>query len=222
MAWAPARAPPIPELEVSPVRIRELFVAALAAVVLTAAPAPATAQGGAGQRDAAEVKAYRLTMDDIRKLAAASEAIGKAIAADPRYKEEQSVRQEIAALEKKDELSPADEKRLEELQGKLEKIEAKNSDRKNPETLDEMAKQIESEPAMANAIKSAGMTPRQYSLVMLVTAQSMMAHGFQKASGNKELPKEIQGTVLAENVKLVADNEAEITRLMEKLKEKKP
>jgi hypothetical protein len=46
----------------------------------------------------------------------------------------------------------------------------------------------------------------------------------QKQYGTKELPKEIQATVLADNIKFVADNEAEINRLMERLKalEKKP
>jgi hypothetical protein len=87
-----------------------------------------------------------------------------------------------------------------------------------------MARQIESVPAMASAIKSAGLTPREYSVLSLVMFQAMMAHGMQKQYGTKELPKEIQATVLADNIKFVADNEAEINRLMERLKalEKKP
>jgi calcineurin-like phosphoesterase family protein len=76
-------------------------------------------------------------------------------------------------------------------------------------------------PAMANAIRSAGLTPREYSKISLVMFQAMMVHGFQKAAANKELPKEFAGSVLAENIKFVADNEAEITRLLERMKMEK-
>jgi hypothetical protein len=213
-------------LEVSPVSIQKVLLAAVAALVLAAPPvASADAQGTPSERDAAEIKAYRLTMGDVRKLAAAGEALNRAIANDPRYKAEQALKQEIAALEKRDNLSDAELKRVDELQTKLQEMQDKNDQgNKSAESLDEMARQIESEPVMANAIKGAGMTPRQYSLVMIVTAQSMMAHGFQKSNAGKPLPKEVANAVLADNVKLVGDNEAEIERLMDKLKtlEKKP
>ncbi len=203
---------------------RNVFRAALAAFAITATVLPgqaAHAQGSASERDAAEMKAYRLTMPGIRKLVAASEALAKAVEADPRYKAEQALKQEIEALEKKDELTPAEEKRLEELRTKLEKAEAKEdpgSDDSNAQTLDDMARRIERVPAMANAIRTAGLTPREYSLISMVTFQAMMVHGFQKQAGSKELPKELAATVLAENIKFVADNESEIMRLLERMK----
>jgi len=140
---------------------------------------------------------------------------------------EQALKQEIETLEKKDELTAAEEKRLEDLRTKLEEQEEKNdreSGDNNAQTLDDMARRIESVPEMGKAIRSAGLTPREYSLISLVTMQSMMVHGFQKAAGGKELPKEVAGTVLEDNIKFVAANEAEIMRLLEKLKasEKKP
>ena len=201
-------------------RISKVFAVALA-MGLTALPVTATrAQQAASEKDAAEMKTYRLTMDGIRKLAAAGEAMQKAIADDPRFKAEQALKKEIEALEKKDELTDAETKRLEDLQAKLEEMESKNDKDSNPETLDQMAKQIESEPVMAKAIRSAGLTPREYSLMSLVTFQAMLAHGMQKQYGSKELPKEFQGTVLEDNIKFVAQNEAEITRLLEKLNKK--
>jgi len=208
-------------------KIRQV-IAALAAFVVTSLPlSSVSAQGGAGSKDAAEIKAYRLTMDGIRKMAAAGEAMMKAIEADPRYKAEQALKQEIETLEKKDELTAAEEKRLEDLRTKLEEQGEKNdreSGDNNAQTLDDMARRIESVPEMGKAIRSAGLTPREYSLISLVTMQSMMVHGFQKAAGGKELPKEVAGTVLEDNIKFVAANEAEIMRLLEKLKasEKKP
>ena len=201
-------------------RISKVFVVAFALGMPALPVTAARAQTGASEEDAAEIKSYRLTMDGIRKLAAAGEAMQKAIAEDPRFKAEQALKKEIEALEKKDELTDAETKRLEELQGKLEEMESKNDKDSNPETLDQMAKQIESEPAMAKAIRSAGLTPREYSLMSLVTFQAMMAHGMQNQYGSKELPKEFQGTVLEDNIKFVAQNEAEITRLLEKLNKK--
>ena len=201
-------------------------VAALVAAVATLPPVSvAYSQGTVDERDAAEIKSYRLTMDAIRKLSAAGEAMTKAIEADPRYKAQKALEEQIEALEKKDELTEAEEKRLEDLRAKLEEEEEKNDkdsgDDSNAQSLDAMAKRIETVPAMATAIRSAGLTPREYSKISLVMFQAMMVHGFQKASANKDLPKELASTVLAENIKFVADNEAEITRLLEKLKEKK-
>ncbi len=203
-----------------------LRVAAVVAAVAALSPVSiAYSQGTVDERDAAEIKSYRLTMDAVRKLSAAGEAMAKAIEADPRYKAQKALEEQIEALEKKDELTEAEEKRLEDLRAKLEAEEEKNDkdsgDDSNAQSLDAMAKRIESVPAMANAIRSAGLTPREYSKISLVMFQAMMVHGFQKASANKDLPKELASTVLAENIKFVADNEAEITRLLEKLKEKK-
>jgi hypothetical protein len=200
---------------------RIALAALLAAFAVTAPPAPAAlAQRSASQSDEAEIKVYRLTMDKMRKFAAASEAMAKAAETDPRLKAIDALEKEIAALEKKDQLSAAEEKRLDDLRTKLEAEEAKlmPADTDNAPSLDAMAKRIESVPALANAIRGAGLTPREYSLMSLVTIQAVMAHGFMKSSGGKELPRELAATMLADNVKFVADNEAEITRLLERLK----
>lgn len=203
-------------------RMRRIFTSAIAAIFLSAIPlAIAPAQRTAGERDAAEMKAYRLTMDGIRKMATAGEAMMKAIETDPRYKAEQALKQEIEALQKKDELTAAEEKKLEDLRAKLDEQEEKDdpdSDDNNGQSLDDMARRIESVPEMAKAIRSAGITPREYSLISLVTFQAMMVHGFQKVAANKELPPELTATVLADNIKFVRDNEAEITRLLDRLK----
>jgi predicted phage tail protein len=202
-------------------KIRRSLASAMAAFTMSAlALEIAPAQGTGNNKDAAEMKAYRLTMDGIRKLSAAGEAMMKAMEADPRYKAEQALKKEIAALEKKDELSPAEEKKLEDLRAKLDEQESNDdsdSSDNNAQSLDDMARRIESVPEMAKAIRGAGLTPREYSLMSLVTFQAMMVHGFQKAAGSKELPPEMTATVLADNIKFVRDNEAEITRLLERL-----
>jgi hypothetical protein len=215
-----------PKQEMLPMLSRFARSAALVSAVAVLSPVSiAHSQGSVDDRDVAEIKSYRLTMDVIRKVAAAGEAMAKAIEADPRYKAEKALKDEIEALEKKDELTEAEEKRLEDLRTKLEeqeeKAEKESGDDSDAQTLDGMAKRIERVPAMANAIRSAGLTPREYSKISLVMFQAMMVHGFQKAAANKELPKEFAGSVLAENIKFVADNEAEITRLLERMKMEK-
>ena len=201
-------------------KIRSLF-AALATIAVASIPLPLAAQGDANDRDAAEMKAYRLTMDGIRKMAAAGEAMVKAMESDPRYKAEQSLKKEIEVLEKKDELSAAEEKKLEELRAKLDELDAKDdrdSGDNNSQTLDDMVRRIESIPELAKAIRGAGLTPREYSLMSMVTLQAVMVNGFLKAAGNKAVPKELAATVNEDNIKFVAANEAEITRLMERMK----
>jgi hypothetical protein len=160
-------------------------------------------------------------MTKVRQFAEAGEAVARAMQSDPRYREEKSLEKEIEALEKKDELSAADEKRLEALRGKLEELQSKadaGSDDSNNQSLDDMVRAIEKHPALAQAIRGAGLTPREYSVLSLSIFQAMMAHGIQKSLGSKDVPKELAASVLAENIKFVADNEAEITRLMERVK----
>lgn len=187
---------------------------------------PLEAQRGADSKDAAEIKAYRLTMDGLRKMAAAGENLARAISADPRFKAGQALNQQIEALEQKDELTEAESKKLEDLRAKLEELESKKDQDgdASSQTLDDMVRRIEREPVMAKAIRDAGLSPREYTLVGLVTFQAMMVHGIQKQFGNKQLPPDLAATVLADNIKFVSNNEAEITRLLEKMKslEKKP
>lgn len=197
-------------------KLRSVFTAIAVAVV---AALPVSAQTPGSDRDAAELKSYRLTMDGLRKMATAGENLAKAIANDPRFKAEQALKKDIDDLERKDELSEAESKKLDDLRAKLEEMEEKNSgsDDASDQTLDGIAKRIEKEPVMAKAIRDAGLTPREYTLMGLVTFQAMMVHGMQKQFGNKQLPPDVAATVLADNIKFVAANEAEITKLMERM-----
>jgi hypothetical protein len=205
--------------------------AVVAALVLTASAIPGRASIAQAtsqvDRDAAELKSYRLTMPKIRQLAQAGEAMAKAMQADPRFQAQQALDREIKALEDKDELTEAEEKRLEQLRARKEEEEAKDDARdsdRSTQTLDDMVKAIEREPAMAGAIRSAGLTPREYSLLSLSLFQAMMAHGLRQSLGAKELPKDVTDRMLLENLKFVADNEAELAQVLERMKalEKKP
>jgi hypothetical protein len=202
-------------------RLRQLLAGAALAVIAV----PLGAQSVA-TNDMAEMKAYRLTMDGLRKMVVAGENMARAMANDPGYKAQLALDAEIEALEKKDDLTEAESKKLDHLRAKLEELEEKNSWQSDGggESLDEIARRVERLPVIAKAIREAGLSPREYTLVSMVTFQVMMVHGMQKEFGSKQLPPELAGTVRTENLKFVADNEAEITRLLEKMKslEKKP
>jgi hypothetical protein len=75
--------------------------------------------------------------------------------------------------------------------------------------LDDIARDIEKFPPMAAAIRSAGITPREYMLVTMSYMQAGMAAAFKKQGLLKELPK---GTP-AENVAFLEKNEPELQSL---------
>ena len=84
--------------------------------------------------------------------------------------------------------------------------------------LDEMAKNIESEPLMAAAIREAGLSPREFAVLTVSIMQSAMAAGVAKMR-----PTDNQDSLIRAmkanpaNVKFFNDNEAELTRKQKEL-----
>jgi hypothetical protein len=80
-------------------------------------------------------------------------------------------------------------------------------------TLDDMVRNIEREPMMSAAVREAGLTPRDFTLVGMAIMQSGMVAGVLK-----QRPNENQDSLIrvmkanAENVKFVMANEPELTR----------
>ena len=93
----------------------------------------------------------------------------------------------------------------------LEDAEDANSD---DATLSDMTATLAKIPPVAAAIKTGGMTPREFATFELSMLQASMAAAMIKAGGTaNNLPVEVP----AENVKFVQDHEAEITRLAQQL-----
>jgi hypothetical protein len=82
-----------------------------------------------------------------------------------------------------------------------------------PKTLSEMARRIEREPDLANAIRTAGLTTREYSILTLSFFNAMFAHGMKKAGTIKDMPADI----LPENIAFIESNEAELTQIFAQL-----
>ena len=177
-----------------------------------------TQDRGEVDRDVQELRAYRLTMPKVRQMAAATLAYAQAQSRDPRAQARRQREKELTALEAKSaaRLTEAEQKRLEELRAKLEAEDAeaaRNGDDQEPKTLGDMARRIDREPDLANAIRSVGLTTREYSLLTLSFFNAMFAHGMKKAGTIKELPSDI----LPENIAFIQSNEAELNGIFAQL-----
>jgi cell fate (sporulation/competence/biofilm development) regulator YmcA (YheA/YmcA/DUF963 family) len=112
------------------------------------------------------------------------------------------------ALKAKD-LSPAEREAM-----KLRNDNADDSD----ESIDGIARRIESEPMMNAAIRQAGLSPREYALITMSMIQSAMAASVLKMRPNDNadsLVREMKANT--DNVKFMQQNEAEIQRKQQEL-----
>ena len=193
------------------VRLRNAILigvlATAAGVVVLAARAKQNAQVDADMR---ELQAYRLSMPKVRQMNDAYLAFFKSLQSDPKFVALQKAREELRALEEKEELTEADERRIEQLEKQVEDAEDIISPSSSEQqSLADMARTIESQPRFAEAVKRAGLTSREFATIQIALMQAMFAHGFKKAGAVKELPKEVP----AENVKFVEEHEAELTAM---------
>lgn len=191
---------------------------ALALACLFAVASVAQAQTKAEMdRDVQELRQYRLSMPKIKQMAAATMAFAREMEKDPTARASKQLDREIEALETKGSLTDPQQKQLEALRAKREALDQaendKDGDEADPRTLADMARRIEKAPALASAIKNAGLTSREYSLIALSFFQAMFMHMMQKGGTLKELPKEVS----PENVQFVQQNEAELMRIFEEL-----
>ena len=158
--------------------------------------------------DRQELEQYRLTTDTLQKVEVALLAAAKAMRNDPLVKTWQDANREAEALRKKDDLTEADRRRLEQLQAIIESQPFEVGG--DAATLSEMAAQLAKIPPLASALKAAGLTPREYAKFTSAMSMAAMVHGFQKVGGGNQ--PAVPG-VPAENVKFVAEHEAELERL---------
>jgi hypothetical protein len=91
--------------------------------------------------------------------------------------------------------------------------EGPDSEDNSSQSLDDMAKRIESEPLMNAAVRDAGLSPREFAVITMSMMQTAMAAGVLKMR-----PNDNQDSLIREmkanpaNVKFWQANEAELTR----------
>jgi len=95
-----------------------------------------------------------------------------------------------------------------------EALQARNDDTSDPNaSLNDMVKRIEAEPMMVSAIRDAGLSPREFTMITISMMQTGMA-----AAVLKMRPTDNQDSLIREmkanpdNIKFYNANEAEITR----------
>ena len=159
--------------------------------------------------DLKEIASYKLTMETVEKVKVATRAMIAEIKKDPKYQQLLKLEAEIDALEKKDDRTEAEDAKLAALNEEKEKLESASDGPLSlgqANSLSEMEANIRKSPPIANALQSAGMSPREYSTFMMAMIQASMVAGFKKAGMMKELPKEVN----PENVKFIEEHEAEL------------
>ena len=146
--------------------------------------AAASSASGSSKADAdlADVTNYRLSMDKIDKYIAAQ--------------------RNIAAKMKS--MTPAEREAV--------KARSENRNSDPNASLDDMARTIESEPVMNDAVRAAGLSAREFALITISMMQSAMA-----SSVLQTRPKDNQDSLIremkanADNIKFYREHEAEIT-----------
>lgn len=188
------------------------------AFALCAAAAPRLAGQNQSDPDVKEIATYRLTMETLRKYESAMRYLESEMMKDPRARAHVKLQAQVDALENKEERTEAEQAQLEQLRERLEASEEAMS-MGNPQTISEMADQAVKTPPLANALRRAGLKPREYAVFTLALMQAMMYHGMKKQGFLKEPPKDMNPA----NAAFVARYEAELAAMTEGLKkEKKP
>jgi hypothetical protein len=194
--------------------MRHSCLVSVALACLTS-PALLHAQAAASEADTREVLAYQLTSATLQKVAGARRAMAAAAKTDPRHARIARLEAEKKQLEAKEEPTEAEQARLAELEADLAAAEeAETASVTDAKSLGELEARIQKEPGAAAALTAAGLTAREYAKFMLALVQASIVHGLQKSGVVKDLPKEEAAKLNMANVKWVAANEAEVSRLL--------
>jgi hypothetical protein len=170
----------------------------LVALALTGALTSAAPQSA----DDKELLQYRLTNEILTQAEAVAKAFDANIAKDPKMKRTLDAQRELAVLDAKDTLTPAEQKRAHELTQIIGDNELDLG--LNGGSLSEISSQLMKIPAMASALKSAGMPAREMAKFVVAGVQAAMIGGLGGA-----VPPGVAG----ENVKFVTANQATIERI---------
>ena len=162
----------------------------------------AFAFAGAQSADDRELMQYRLTNEILSKVEAIAKAFDANVAKDPKMKKRLDAKRELDALDAKESLTPAEQKRAHELSQIIDDGESELSIEGG--SLSEMSAQLMKIPPMAAALKSAGMSARDMAKFMVTAVQAAVADALGGAA-----PPGVAG----ENVKFVMANRAAIERI---------
>lgn len=197
-------------------------LASLLAITLTlTTPVPLLAAQTADEK---ELAAYVLTMPTLNKVMAAMRVMAQEMRKDPKYQQLMKFDADIEAVEKqleplqaKDETTPAEDKKIESLLEQVEKLREQKEQAEeamselvpmgNMRSLDDMERGMAKFPPMVRALKSQGLSPREYAKFMMVMLQAGMIYGFSQ--GKVDYAK-LPAGVNPENIKFIIAHKAEL------------
>lgn len=161
-------------------------------------------------RDVQEVRDYRLSMDVVKKIASVNKTVAASMARDPKRQEIARKKAERAALEAKEEPTDAERERIDALAEEIERLEeSAGSDGDNPESISEMARRMDASPELSAALRSAGLTSREYATATFALLQAGLAHGLMKTGKVNQPPDGVS----KHNLDFMREHEAEIEAL---------
>jgi hypothetical protein len=195
-------------------------IAAVCAALLTMI-VPA-AQPGLLQKsdaDTVELAKYELSAATLKKVGAAAHAFAQALQNDQKFKGAIAAGRELEALQNKDPRTPAEDRRIEELQKQVDEVEKEmqalvgSGDNDDSKTVSDMARKLTAIPHMSEALKSAGLTAHEFALFETSLMQASLVASFKKAGTLKDMPPGVS----QENVQFVLDHEAEIQQVQKEM-----
>ena len=199
---------------------RTILTALLAVGFLNAFASPLASQ--TLSEDEKILATYRLTMPNVKKAMAVVQTLATELAKDPKVQEHTRLKKELQTLEKKDELSEAEEAQADKLRERIEALEREREERggdstfSNAQSIASMEAAMKKEPAGVRALASAGMSAREYSLTMMALLQAALVEGMSQGKADlKNLPPGIN----PDNVLFVREHKAEL-EAMQKMLEK--
>lgn len=170
----------------------------------------ANAQKLADDPDMKELAGYRLTIDMLKRIDRATRDMAEAMKKDPRYAERTKLEEELTALQKKDDPSEADQKRIAELEAKKEEAEkAEPAILRDAKSLSDMEASLKQFPPLARALAKENIAPREYVKFMMAMLQASMAAAMQKAG--VPMPEGVN----PENVKFVTAYDTELKKMVQ-------
>jgi hypothetical protein len=163
--------------------------------------------------DEKELATYKLTMPNVRKVAGVMRTLAEAAAQDPKARELAKLKDEIEALNKKDELTEAESEKLARLEERAQALEAEvddQTDMGNANTIAEMESRMKQHPAAMKALAAEGLQPREFAKTLLALFQASIVKGFSQ--GKVDMAK-LPAGVNPENIKFIEENEQELAAL---------
>jgi hypothetical protein len=185
------------------------------AAALVAFSAPTIAAQKESALDDKDVRSYRLSMAGMQKFEKVIDALDAWAKTDPEIQANIKLQSAIDSLRKKEELTEAEQARLEKLEEQRAKLEDKDDDddMDGDPSVDEIAAEISNIPAASSALRSAGLSAREYVIMALALFEAQAFASFKQQGITASIPAEANHA----NIKFVQDHAAVLKRMSEKL-----